>query len=55
MLDIKAIRENPDAVERALATRGAAVSLAPVLVADAERRRLKRLFDDAHVSRDFEP
>ena len=40
MLDIKAIRENPDAVERALATRGAAVSLAPVLVADAERRRL---------------
>ena len=40
MLDIKLIRENPDAVERALATRGAAVSLAPVLAADAERRRL---------------
>jgi seryl-tRNA synthetase len=40
MLDIKLIRENPAAVERALATRGAAVSLAPVLAADAERRRL---------------
>ncbi|HET8530837.1 MAG TPA: serine--tRNA ligase [Methylomirabilota bacterium] len=40
MLDIKLIRENPDAVERALATRGAAVSLAPVLAADAARRRL---------------
>ena len=40
MLDIKLIRENPDAVERALATRGTAVSLAPVLAADAERRRL---------------
>ncbi len=40
MLDIKLIRENPAAVERALATRGVAVSLAPVLAADAERRRL---------------
>jgi len=40
MLDIRLIREDPAAVERALATRGAAVSLAPVLAADAERRRL---------------
>ncbi len=40
MLDIKLIREDPAAVERALATRGAAVSLAPVLAVDAERRRL---------------
>jgi seryl-tRNA synthetase len=40
MLDIKLIRENTAAVERALASRGAAVSLAPVLAADAERRRL---------------
>jgi seryl-tRNA synthetase len=40
MLDIKLIREDPAAVERALATRGAAISLAPVLAADAERRRL---------------
>jgi seryl-tRNA synthetase len=40
MLDVKLIREDPTAVERALATRGAAISLAPVLAADAERRRL---------------
>ena len=40
MLDIKLIREEPAAVERALATRGAAISLAPVLEADAARRRL---------------
>ncbi|HUM16134.1 MAG TPA: serine--tRNA ligase [Candidatus Nitrosotalea sp.] len=40
MLDMKLIREDPAAVERALATRGAPVSLAPVLAADAERRRL---------------
>ena len=40
MLDIRLIREDPAAVERALATRGAAISLAPVLAADAERRRL---------------
>jgi seryl-tRNA synthetase len=40
MLDIRLIREDPAAVERRLATRGAPVSLAPVLAADAERRRL---------------
>jgi seryl-tRNA synthetase len=40
MLDIRLIREDPAAVERALATRGAAISLAPGLAADAERRRL---------------
>jgi len=40
MLDIRLIREDPAAVERALATRGAAISLSPVLAADAERRRL---------------
>jgi seryl-tRNA synthetase len=40
VLDIKLIREDPAAVERALATRGAEVSLAPVRAADAERRRL---------------
>ena len=40
MLDIRLIREDPAAVERALATRGAAISLAPILAADAERRRL---------------
>jgi seryl-tRNA synthetase len=40
MLDIRKIREDPDAVERALATRGPEVSLRPVLDADAARRRL---------------
>ena len=40
MLDIRLIREDPEAVERALATRGGAVSLRAVLDTDAERRRL---------------
>jgi seryl-tRNA synthetase len=40
MLDMRLIRDDPGAVERALATRGAPISLAPVLAADAERRRL---------------
>ncbi|HKW92979.1 MAG TPA: serine--tRNA ligase [Methylomirabilota bacterium] len=40
MLDIRLIRDDPAAVERALATRGATISLAPVLEADAARRRL---------------
>ena len=40
MLDIRLIREDAAAVERGLATRGAAVALRPVLDADAERRRL---------------
>ncbi len=40
MLDIRLIREDPAAVERALAKRGGQVSLRPVLDGDAERRRL---------------
>ena len=40
VLDIKLIREDPGAVERALATRGGEFSLRPVLAADGERRRL---------------
>jgi seryl-tRNA synthetase len=40
MLDIKLIRDEPAGVERALATRGATISLAPVLEADTARRRL---------------
>ena len=40
MLDIKLIRDDPAGVERALATRGATISLAPVLEADTARRRL---------------
>jgi seryl-tRNA synthetase len=40
MLDIKLIRDDPAGVERALATRGATISHAPVLEADTARRRL---------------
>jgi seryl-tRNA synthetase len=40
VLDIKLIREDPTAVERALASRGGEVSLGPVREADAARRRL---------------
>jgi seryl-tRNA synthetase len=40
MRDIKLIRDEPAGVERALATRGATISLAPVLEADTARRRL---------------
>ena len=40
MLDIKLIRDDPAGVERALATRGATISLAPILEADTARRRL---------------
>jgi len=40
MLDIRLIRDDPAGVERALATRGATISLAPVLEADVARRRL---------------
>jgi seryl-tRNA synthetase len=40
MLDIKLIRDDPAGVERALATRGVPISFAPVLEADAARRRL---------------
>ena len=40
MLDIKLIRDDPAGVERALATRGATIPLAPILEADTARRRL---------------
>ena len=51
MLDIKLIREDPAAVERALATRGAEISLAPVLAADAARRRLVTEAEDLKAAR----
>jgi len=51
MLDIKLIREDPAAVERALATRGAEISLAPVLAADAARRRLVTEAEDLKAER----
>ncbi|MGA2090227.1 MAG: serine--tRNA ligase [Endomicrobiales bacterium] len=40
MLDIKLIRENPDAVKKALAKRGQEFSLDDVLLWDGERRKL---------------
>jgi len=40
MLDLKLIREQPDAVQRALVTRGGAELVPEILAADADRRRL---------------
>ena len=40
MLDLKLIREQPDAVQRGLVTRGGAELVPEILAADAERRRL---------------
>jgi seryl-tRNA synthetase len=40
MLDLKLIREQPDAVQRGLATRGGAELVPEILAADADRRRL---------------
>jgi len=51
MLDIKLIREDPTSVERALATRGAEIALAPVLAADTERRRLVTEAEDLKAAR----
>ena len=51
MLDIKLIREDPTTVERALATRGAEIALAPVLTADTERRRLVSEAEDLKAER----
>ena len=51
MLDIKLIREDPTTVERALATRGADIALAPVLAADTERRRLVTEVEDLKAER----
>ena len=42
MLDMKVIRDNPEAVERALADRGGAELIRPLIAQDGERRRLVR-------------
>ncbi|MBI2017173.1 MAG: hypothetical protein HYS77_16815 [Candidatus Rokubacteria bacterium] len=42
MLDLRVVRERPDAVERALAARGGTGLVTPLLAADATRRRLVR-------------
>jgi len=42
VLDVRTLRESPEAVERALAQKGGADLVRPVLEADAERRRLTK-------------
>jgi len=42
VLDMRLIRENPEAIERALVDRGGAELIRPLLALDAERRRLVR-------------
>ncbi|HWM77608.1 MAG TPA: serine--tRNA ligase, partial [Methylomirabilota bacterium] len=42
MLDMRLIRENPEAIERALVDRGGAELIGPLLALDAGRRRLVR-------------
>ena len=42
MLDMRLIRENPEAIERALVDRGGAELIRPLLALDAGRRRLVR-------------
>ena len=51
MLDIRLIRENPEAVERGLADRGGAELIRPVLAQDAQRRRLVRESEDLKALR----
>ncbi len=51
MLDLRLIRERPEEVERALALRGEAVSLRPVVEADAARRRLLTEAEDLKAER----
>mgnify|MGYP002813521537 CR=1 FL=1 len=51
MLDIKLIRENPEAIERGLADRGGAELIRPVLAQDTARRRLVRESEDLKALR----
>ncbi len=51
MLDLRLIREEPEAVERALRTRGGNASLEPVLGADAARRVLLREAEELKAER----
>jgi seryl-tRNA synthetase len=51
MLDLRLIREDAERVERALAHRGGGLSLAPLLGADAERRRLVKEAEDLKAER----
>ena len=51
MLDLRVIRENPEAVARALATRGSAEHIKDLLAADATRRRVLKEAEDLKALR----
>ena len=51
MLDLKLIREQPEAVERALADKGGAHLVREIVERDAERRRLIRQVEDLNAER----
>jgi seryl-tRNA synthetase len=51
VLDIKQIRDQPDAVERALAQKGGAELIKEILAADADRRRLIKETEDLKALR----
>jgi seryl-tRNA synthetase len=51
VLDLKLIREQPEAVERALADKGGAALVQEVLARDTERRRLIRQVEDLNAER----
>lgn len=51
MLDLRLLREHPDAVERGLAVKGGAELVREIVAADAERRRLVKEADDLKAAR----
>ena len=51
MLDLKLIRDQPEAVERALADKGGANLIREILERDVERRRLIREVEDLNAER----
>jgi seryl-tRNA synthetase len=51
VLDLKVIREQPETVERALAQKGGAELVKPILAADADRRRLIKETEDLKALR----
>ena len=51
MLDVRLIREQPDAVRRGLATKGGANLIPELIELDTERRRLVRESEDLKALR----
>ena len=51
MLDLRLIREQPEAVERALADKGGAALVQEVLARDTERRRLIHQVEELNAER----